>query len=186
MSPEKIHHAGCVGRIENSSIIGIGVFEMDVRVIFVDDGVYALVKGQDPSALDMKSLGDGFPMLPDFEVHQFYVHDLSLAERGLTRDDLVMDVEVADGAQIARLLAESGFNIVSGGGSGVMEAANKGAARAKAKSVGLHIHLPNEQKPNKYANIKLDFKYFFIRKVKIFFVIFLLLVSTGNNLSLSL
>ena len=90
------------------SIIGIAVFEMDVRVIFVDDGVYALVKGQDPSALDMKSLGAGFPMLPDFEVHQFYVHDLSLAERGLTRDDLVMDVEVVDGAQIARLLAESG------------------------------------------------------------------------------
>jgi len=66
---------------------------------------------------------------------------------------------------VARLLVESGFNVISGGGPGVMEAANRGAAGAGGKSVGLHIHLPNEQQANKYANVRLDFKYFFIRKV---------------------
>lgn len=66
---------------------------------------------------------------------------------------------------LSRLLVQNGFNVISGGGPGVMEAANKGAAEAGGRSVGLHIHLPNEQEPNKYANVRLDFKYFFIRKV---------------------
>ena len=90
------------------SMMGIGVFEMDISVLFVDDGVYALVKGQDPTALDMKPLGDGFPMLSEFGVDKFYVHGPSLAERGLTPDDLVMDVSVVDDAGAAQVLASSG------------------------------------------------------------------------------
>lgn len=66
---------------------------------------------------------------------------------------------------IARKLAESGFNIITGGGPGVMEAGNKGAAEAGAVSVGLNIQLPMEQKGNSYANLALQFNYFFIRKV---------------------
>jgi len=90
------------------TIMGIAVFEMDISVVFVDDGVYALVKGQDPAKLEMKPLGDGFPMLAEFDVQKFYVHDESLAERGLSADDLVMDMAVVSGSEIAQILAAAG------------------------------------------------------------------------------
>ncbi len=66
---------------------------------------------------------------------------------------------------IASLFVQKGFSVLTGGGGGVMEAANKGAAEAGGTSVGLNIILPFEQKPNDFSNVKLDFKYFFIRKV---------------------
>lgn len=67
--------------------------------------------------------------------------------------------------QAARLLSDAGFSIISGGSSGVMEAANRGGAEGKSLSVGLNIKLPIEQTPNKYQNLSLNFNHFFARKV---------------------
>lgn len=66
---------------------------------------------------------------------------------------------------IAQKLAGAGYGVITGGGPGFMEAGNKGAYEAGGESIGLHIHLPNEQKPNEYIKTRCDFKYFFVRKL---------------------
>ena len=75
-------------------------------------------------------------------------------------DRLYAEVE-----EITRRLGEMGFSIITGGGPGVMEAANKGALEAGGKSIGLNIELPEEQQPNKYTNLSVTFDHFFARKV---------------------
>ena len=67
--------------------------------------------------------------------------------------------------EIARLLAEAGYGIITGGGPGIMEAGNKGAVAGKGPSIGLHIHLPHEQICNEYVKIRCGFRYFFVRKL---------------------
>ena len=104
----------------------------------------------------MAEFVDGFEILPEVQP----AVTIFGSSRCLPDTDVYKDTETT-----ARLLVENGFNVISGGGPGVMEAANKGAAEAGGKSVGLHIQLPNEQQANKFANIQLNYKYFFIRKV---------------------
>lgn len=67
--------------------------------------------------------------------------------------------------EIARKLSDAGFSVISGGGPGIMEAANKGAFAGASASIGLNIELPHEQTSNPYQDVSHDFKHFFMRKV---------------------
>jgi len=75
------------------------------------------------------------------------------------------DPQYGQARGLARQLGEEGYTIITGGGPGVMEAANRGAAEARAPSVGLGIDLPHEQGMNRYVSLGLQFHYFFTRKI---------------------
>lgn len=67
--------------------------------------------------------------------------------------------------ELGKLLSDNGFNIITGGGGGIMEAGSLGGSQGKSKVIGLNIKLPHEQEPNKYQDLGLMFNYFFVRKL---------------------
>jgi uncharacterized protein (TIGR00730 family) len=97
-----------------------------------------------------------------FETMQSVGKAVSIFGSARTRHD---DPDYLAAQQTARLLAKAGFAMITGGGPGIMEAANKGAFEAGVDSIGLNISLPQEQEANKYQTITLDFHYFYVRKV---------------------
>lgn len=88
------------------TVLIMAAYDQDVSMAFIDDGVYALKKDQDTSELEIKGYMKTFTALDDYDVEKLYVDRQSLEERGLTEDDLIVDVEVLDSAAIGKLMGE--------------------------------------------------------------------------------
>ncbi|MCX7760563.1 MAG: TIGR00730 family Rossman fold protein [Hydrogenothermaceae bacterium] len=99
---------------------------------------------------------DGFEVMPEYQP-SVTVFGSARVKEG--------DIYYEKARELGFKLANKGFTIVTGGGPGIMEAANKGAFEAGGISIGLNIKLPKEQKPNPYLTHTLNFNYFFARKV---------------------
>ena len=87
-------------------ILIMAAYEQDLSVVFIGDGVYALKKGQDTSAIGIKGFSRTFMALDGYDVEKLYVDRVSLEERGLTEEDLVVDVKVLDAEETGRLMQE--------------------------------------------------------------------------------
>jgi len=86
------------------NVLVASAFEQDVSVMFLDDGVYQITKHQDTSAIGHKNFSPTFRALADYDVEKIYVEASSLAERGLTVDDLLIDVTIVSSAELAEIL----------------------------------------------------------------------------------
>jgi|TARA_B110000881_G_scaffold75225_1_gene65529 tRNA 2-thiouridine synthesizing protein C len=87
-------------------ILIMAAYDQDISVAFIDDGVYALKKGQNTEGIEIKGFAKTFAALEGYDVEKLYVDQISLEERGLTEDDLVVDVEILSSAEIGKLMTE--------------------------------------------------------------------------------
>jgi len=97
---------GTVYALESLETVLISAaFDQDVSVVFVDDGVFQLKKGQDTKAINMKNFSPTFRALEGYDVEKLYVEKESLDARGLTEDDLVVDVEILSTDELREIMA---------------------------------------------------------------------------------
>lgn len=85
-------------------------FDQDVHLAFLDDGIYQIVKNQDPAAIDMKNFSKTFRALEGYDIEKLFVERESMEARGLTEDDFIVDVEVISQAEMADLM--NGMDVV--------------------------------------------------------------------------
>lgn len=96
---------GTVYALESLEVVLIGAaFEQDVSLVFLDDGVYQIKKGQDTQGAEMKNFSPTYRALEMYDVEKLYVSKESMEERGLTEEDLLVDVEILDAKQLAELM----------------------------------------------------------------------------------
>ena len=96
---------GTVYALEALEVVLISAaFDQDISMVFLDDGVYELVKGQQTKAIDVKNFSPAYRALEGYDIEKLYVDADSLAARGLTEDNLLVPVEVLSAAQMAELM----------------------------------------------------------------------------------
>ncbi|BCB28478.1 sulfurtransferase TusC [Sulfurimicrobium lacus] len=98
---------GTIYALESLEVVLISAaFDQDVSLVFADDGVYQLKKGQATKAVGMKNFSPTYRALEGYDIEKLYVEKESMEARGLTADDLIVDVEVLGAAELAALLEE--------------------------------------------------------------------------------
>lgn len=98
---------GTIYALEALEVVLIAAtFDQDVSLVFLDDGVYALAKGQKTTGIEVKNFSPTFRALDDYDINKLYVERESLQRRGLGADDLLVPVEVLDAKQIGELLSQ--------------------------------------------------------------------------------
>ncbi len=96
---------GTVYALEGLEVVLIAAaFDQDVSMVFLDDGVYAIVKGQDTKAINMKNYSPTYRALDDYDVEKIYVEKESMEARGLTSDDLVIPVEIVSAEKLRDIM----------------------------------------------------------------------------------